>query len=127
MSATLLTRESASALISEIFVYHMPFNRALGLELQRFEADYAELVLIPKKCWSAMPIRKFCTVVLSHRYWMFVQAWCAWVQPFCAMMKLRRKSCWHDCLKWAQSICEWTICAPAVVNVLWLAVAAQSG
>ena len=49
MSATLLTRESASALISEIFVYHMPFNRALGLELQRFEADYAELVFDSKE------------------------------------------------------------------------------
>ena len=49
MSPTFLTREKASALISEIFVYHMPFNRSLGLELQRFEADYAELVFDSKE------------------------------------------------------------------------------
>lgn len=43
MTSTLLSRETARQLIGEIFVYHMPFNRALGMELLRFEPDYAEL------------------------------------------------------------------------------------
>lgn len=36
MSAT-LTAEETLKLVGEIFVYHMPFNRALGLELERYE------------------------------------------------------------------------------------------
>ncbi|MBD2795500.1 thioesterase family protein [Xenorhabdus sp. 18] len=40
---TLLTPEEARQFIGEVFVYHMPFNRLLGLELLRFEQDYAEL------------------------------------------------------------------------------------
>ncbi|CNF01997.1 putative protein PaaI [Yersinia nurmii] len=43
MSGTILTLEEARRLIGEVFVYHMPFNRELGLELRRFEQDYAEL------------------------------------------------------------------------------------
>lgn len=43
MSVTPLTLESARSLIGEIFVYHMPFNRELGLKLIRFEQDYAEI------------------------------------------------------------------------------------
>ncbi len=43
MSSPLLTPQEARRLIGEIFVYHMPFNQALGLELDRLEADYAEL------------------------------------------------------------------------------------
>ncbi|RRA28378.1 hypothetical protein C3O72_21665, partial [Cronobacter sakazakii] len=43
MSATLLTPEAALQLVGEIFVYHMPFNRALGLELERYEKEYAQL------------------------------------------------------------------------------------
>ena len=43
MSVTLLTQDAARRLIGEIFVYDMPFNRALGLELKRLEPDYAEL------------------------------------------------------------------------------------
>jgi uncharacterized protein (TIGR00369 family) len=43
MSSPLLTQQEARRLIGEIFVYHMPFNQALGLELDRLEADYAEL------------------------------------------------------------------------------------
>ncbi|MBC8952158.1 thioesterase family protein [Xenorhabdus sp. PB62.4] len=38
-----LTPEEARKFIGELFVYHMPFNRLLGLELLRFEQDYAEL------------------------------------------------------------------------------------
>ena len=43
MSPTILTNDAALQLVGEIFVYHMPFNRALGLELMRYEKDYAEL------------------------------------------------------------------------------------
>ncbi|CFR21295.1 thioesterase family protein [Yersinia kristensenii] len=43
MPVTPLTLESARSLIGDIFVYHMPFNRELGLKLTRFEQDYAEI------------------------------------------------------------------------------------
>lgn len=43
MSATPLTHEAARQLIGEIFIYDMPFNRELGLELQRLDSGYAEL------------------------------------------------------------------------------------
>lgn len=43
MSTPFLTPEAALQLVGEIFVYHMPFNRALGLELIRYEKNYAEL------------------------------------------------------------------------------------
>ena len=42
MSA-MLTAEEALKLVGEIFVYHMPFNRALGLELERYEKAFAQL------------------------------------------------------------------------------------
>lgn len=38
-----LSHEAARQLIGEIFVYDMPFNRELGLELKRLDADHAEL------------------------------------------------------------------------------------
>ncbi|KFK93641.1 MULTISPECIES: thioesterase family protein [unclassified Serratia (in: enterobacteria)] len=43
MSHTLLTLEAARQKIGEIFIYHMPFNRELGLELRRFDDDVVEL------------------------------------------------------------------------------------
>lgn len=45
MSAGPMDQTAARRLIGEIFVYHMPFNRALGLALDRLESDYAELSL----------------------------------------------------------------------------------
>ncbi|MCA1924089.1 MAG: thioesterase family protein, partial [Buttiauxella noackiae] len=36
MSTPFLTPEAALQLVGEIFVYHMPFNRALGLELIKY-------------------------------------------------------------------------------------------
>ncbi len=36
MSAV-LTAEQALKLVGEMFVYHMPFNRALGMELEHYE------------------------------------------------------------------------------------------
>ncbi|WP_340609938.1 thioesterase family protein [Xenorhabdus bharatensis] len=38
-----LTQEEARKIIGEVFIYQMPFNQLLGLELIRFEHDYAEL------------------------------------------------------------------------------------
>ena len=43
MSSPVLTPQDARQLVGEIFVYHMPFNQALGLELMRLDADYAEI------------------------------------------------------------------------------------
>ncbi|MBV4966039.1 thioesterase family protein [Escherichia coli] len=40
MSAV-LTAEQALKLVGEMFVYHMPFNRALGMELERYEKELA--------------------------------------------------------------------------------------
>ncbi|WP_455820846.1 thioesterase family protein [Pseudomonas cerasi] len=45
MSAVPMDQTAARGLIGEIFVYHMPFNRALGLKLDRLESDYAEISL----------------------------------------------------------------------------------
>lgn len=45
MSAVPLDQAAVRRLIGEIFVYHMPFNRALGLELARLENDFAQLTL----------------------------------------------------------------------------------
>ena len=44
MSAV-LTAEQALKLVGEMFVYHMPFNRALGMELERYEKDPANTKL----------------------------------------------------------------------------------
>ncbi|WP_437616379.1 thioesterase family protein [Erwinia sp. V71] len=43
MAGTQLDQDAARRLIGEIFVYDMPFNRALGLQLDRLEPEYAEL------------------------------------------------------------------------------------
>ncbi|WP_047607652.1 thioesterase family protein [Rahnella aquatilis] len=43
MSASSLSHEAALQLIGNIFVYDMPFNCELGLELKRLDCDYAEL------------------------------------------------------------------------------------
>ena len=48
MSETQLNPAAARQLIGEIFVYHMPFNQALGLELARLEPDYVELRIANK-------------------------------------------------------------------------------
>lgn len=43
MSGNLLTRETVLKLVGDVFVYQMPFNRALGLELERYEPTFAQL------------------------------------------------------------------------------------
>ncbi|MBG6246127.1 hypothetical protein CS369_17680 [Candidatus Symbiopectobacterium sp. 'North America'] len=40
----MLSQESVRQRVSDIFIYQMPFNRELGLELCEFEADHAILV-----------------------------------------------------------------------------------
>lgn len=44
MSANRLTAETVLQIVGEIFVYQMPFNRALGLTLEHFDATSATLV-----------------------------------------------------------------------------------
>lgn len=46
MPATPLTLANARHLIGEIFVYHMPFNKELGLKLKSFEQDCAVLTFV---------------------------------------------------------------------------------
>jgi len=46
MSATPMSHDAALQLIGDIFVYDMPFNRELGLELKRLDTDYAELAFM---------------------------------------------------------------------------------
>ncbi|XTZ38414.1 thioesterase family protein [Salmonella enterica] len=41
--SVVLTADEALKLIGDIFVNHMPFNRALGLELASLEKEYARL------------------------------------------------------------------------------------
>ena len=48
MSSLLLSQQEARQMVGEIFVYHMPFNQALGLELDRLESDYAEISFASK-------------------------------------------------------------------------------
>lgn len=48
MSAV-LTAEQALKLVGEMFVYHMPFNRALGLELERYEKSLPNWPLITNR------------------------------------------------------------------------------
>lgn len=43
MPATPMSHDAALQLIGDIFVYDMPFNRELGLELKRLDTDHAEL------------------------------------------------------------------------------------
>jgi len=43
MSATLLSQDAARRLIGAIFIYDMPFNRELGLELAAFDEQRVEL------------------------------------------------------------------------------------
>lgn len=40
----ILQQDEVRRLVSDIFIYQMPFNRELGLELREFEADHAVLV-----------------------------------------------------------------------------------
>ncbi len=43
MSANILTAEAVLQLVGEMFVYHMPFNKALGLELEHYDKSSARI------------------------------------------------------------------------------------
>ena len=43
MSRIILPCDDALKLVGDIFVYQMPFNRVLGLELEYHEQDFAQL------------------------------------------------------------------------------------
>lgn len=55
----ILTLEEAQALIGHVFVYQMPFNQLIGLELIRFEQDYAEINFATKTNWLAISHNAF--------------------------------------------------------------------
>ena len=46
LSATPLTTEAARKLITDIFIYDMPFNQELGLELKVLNPGYAEMTFV---------------------------------------------------------------------------------
>ena len=80
MSAV-LTAEQALKLVGEMFVYHMPFNRALGMELERYEKEFAQLAFKNKP----MMVGNWAQSILHggslRRRWMSPQVWCAWEVP----------------------------------------------
>ncbi len=80
MSAV-LTAEQALKLVGEIFVYHMPFNRALGMELERYEKEFAQLAFKNQP----MMVGNWAQSILHggslRRRWMSPQVWCAWEVP----------------------------------------------
>ncbi|BDH47627.1 hypothetical protein TUM12370_36710 [Salmonella enterica subsp. enterica serovar Choleraesuis] len=43
MSAHLISPEATLQLVGEMFINQMPFNRALGLELERYESAFAQI------------------------------------------------------------------------------------
>lgn len=80
MSAV-LTAEQALKLVGEMFVYHMPFNRALGMELERYEKEFAQLAFKNQP----MMVGNWAQSILHggslRRRWMSPQVWCAWEVP----------------------------------------------
>ncbi len=98
MSSPMLTQQEARRLIGEIFVYHMPFNQALGLELDRLEADYAELGFANK----TMLVGNAAQQILRCR----------------ASRASAKRSCVSACRAWAPLICASTTCARAAASAL---------
>lgn len=80
MSAV-LTAEQALKLVGEMFVYHMPFNRALGMELERYEKEFAQLAFKNQPMMVATGRKAFCTAGSLRRRWMSPPVWCAWEVP----------------------------------------------
>lgn len=80
MSAV-LTAEQALKLVGEMFVYHIPFNRALGMELERYEKEFAQLAFKNQP----MMVGNWAQSILHggslRRRWMSPQVWCAWEVP----------------------------------------------
>ncbi len=81
MSAV-LTAEQALKLVGEMFVYHMPFNRALGMELERYEKEFAQLAFKNQPMMVGNWAQKaFCTAGSLRRRWMSPPVWCALEVP----------------------------------------------
>lgn len=80
MSAV-LTAEQALKLVGEMFVYHMPFNRALGMELERYEKEFAQLAFKNQPMMVGNWVQRFYTAGSLRRRWMSPQVWCAWEVP----------------------------------------------
>ena len=64
-----------------MFVYHMPFNRALGMELERYEKEFAQLAFKNQP----MMVGNWAQSILHggslRRRWMSPPVWCAWEVP----------------------------------------------
>ncbi len=80
MSAV-LTAEQALKLVGEMFVYHMPFNRALGMELERYEKEFAQLAFKNQPMMVGNWAQSIYTAGSLRRRWMSPQVWCAWEVP----------------------------------------------
>ena len=78
MSAV-LTAEQALKLVGEMFVYHMPFNRALGMELERYEKEFAQLAFKNQPMMVGNWAQS--TAGSLRRRWMSPPVWCAWEVP----------------------------------------------
>ncbi|MDC9594319.1 thioesterase family protein [Xenorhabdus sp. IM139775] len=53
-----LTQEEGREIIGDILIYHMPFNRLLGIDLIRFEHNYAELQFFNQDKLMGNPVHK---------------------------------------------------------------------
>ena len=118
MSETQLDRAAARQLIGEIFVYHMPFNQALGLELKRLESNYAELRFANKTMLVGNAAQQILHggVIASV---LDVAAGLVCVNSSLTRRSiLPRRSCVTACRVWAPSICAWIICVPDAANTL---------
>ena len=116
MSTTPLTLEAARRKIGEIFVYHMPFNRELGLELRRFDDDYVELSFTNQRKLVGNAAQEILhggviAAVLD------VAAGLACAGGVLTRLEpLIEERSPPSCRAWAPSICASTTCAPAAAS-----------
>ena len=113
-----LTAEAALKLVGEIFVYHMPFNRALGLELERYEKAFAQLSFNNQP----MMVGNWAQSILHGG--VIASALDVAAGLVCVGSTLTR----HDTINeeelrngfpvWEPSTCAWTTCVRAAANVL---------
>lgn len=112
-----LTAEAALKLVGEIFVYHMPFNRALGLELERYEKAFAQLSFNNQP----MMVGNWAQSILHGG--VIASALDVAAGLVCVGSTLTR----HDTineeelrqrLAWEPSTCAWTTCVRAAANGL---------
>lgn len=109
-----LTAEAALKLVGDIFVYHMPFNRALGLELERYEKSFAQLSFNNQP----MMVGNWAQSILHGGVIASAQAWSAWAARSPDTTLSTKMNCASACHEWAPSIYAWITCAQAVATVL---------